>query len=196
MSSVPAQTIRRVMIFIDGSNFLAGLDDFQKEKKEIFQFDCSGLIHLLLRKTRAGRRFISFELIKTNYYGSQSLPDTMKAKRKEERTVTPDYVKSILENLKANHVKLILKQRLRGKEKGVDIALAVDMLSMAYSNAYDYAIVVSGDADFINAIEELKRYGKIVYVASFKSRFNEELMTYIDGVIYLDDEAFDFLKKQ
>ena len=55
---------------------------------------------------------------------------------------------------------------------------------MAYSNAYDYAIIVIGDADYINAIEESKRFGKIIFVASLESRFNKELLQHVDGVIF------------
>lgn len=45
-------------------------------------------------------------------------------------------------------------------EKGIDVALVVDMLCMAFRNAYDVAILVGGDSDYRTAVEEIKRWGK------------------------------------
>ncbi|MFX5081087.1 NYN domain-containing protein, partial [Acinetobacter baumannii] len=37
-------------------------------------------------------------------------------------------------------------------EKGVDIQIAVDMLRLAFVNAYDIAVLVSGDGDFAEVV--------------------------------------------
>jgi uncharacterized LabA/DUF88 family protein len=48
-------------------------------------------------------------------------------------------------------------------EKGIDVMLAVDMLTLAFKDRYDTAILVSSDADFKHAIEVIKfETGKIV----------------------------------
>lgn len=52
-------------------------------------------------------------------------------------------------------------------EKGVDVHLAVDMLSCAFDDQYDCAVVVSEDADFAPAADEVRRYNKKVQCASF-----------------------------
>lgn len=188
-----AVTLRRVMVFIDGSNFLAGYGEFQQEQNKKLTIHYPSLKEALLRAARGDKGHIIFEHIKTNYYASEGIPKKVKATGNID--VSAKDIEVFKTSLVKNHVKLNLKSRIRGKEKGVDVALAVDLLSMAYSNAYDYAIIVSGDADFINAIEEVKRFGKIVYVASFKKRFNEELMTHVDGIIFLDTIADAFLKE-
>ena len=41
-------------------------------------------------------------------------------------------------------------------EKGIDVMLAVDMLTLAFKDRYDTAILVSSDADFKHAIEVIK----------------------------------------
>ena len=57
--------------------------------------------------------------------------------------------------------------RVKMKEKGVDILLVVDMIDIAIINNEDIAcILVSGDADFIPALDILKRKGKEVFTAS------------------------------
>lgn len=52
------------------------------------------------------------------------------------------------------------------EEKGTDINIAVQMLSKAYTNAYDIAILVSGDTDYIPVVEQLHNLGKIVVLAT------------------------------
>ena len=56
------------------------------------------------------------------------------------------------------------------QEKGTDINLAVNMLSKGYQNAYDVAILLSGDTDYIPVIRELHHLGKIVVLATFPTQ--------------------------
>lgn len=46
--------------------------------------------------------------------------------------------------------------------KGDDICLAVDLVSGAYENLYDTALIVSGDEDFVPAIKKAQKLGKKV----------------------------------
>ncbi|WXG59131.1 MAG: NYN domain-containing protein [Candidatus Sedimenticola sp. (ex Thyasira tokunagai)] len=80
-------------------------------------------------------------------------------------------VEESLHNLGFNP-KVFLKTRQEEKSKGVDVHLTTDILSNAYLNNYDVALIVTGDADFIPAIEEVKRLGKIVYVCFFTGKEN------------------------
>lgn len=51
-------------------------------------------------------------------------------------------------------------------EKGVDAALVTDLLSLAWQRAYDVAVLVSGDADYIPAVEYVQSQGlKVVNAA-------------------------------
>jgi len=73
------------------------------------------------------------------------------------------------------------------EQKEVDVALATRLLSGAYRDLYDTAIVVSGDRDFIPAIEEVQSIGKKVETASF-SRCTSYSMEYVpDTFTRLDD---------
>lgn len=44
-------------------------------------------------------------------------------------------------------------------EKGVDTAIVTDMLGLAWEGAYDIAILVSSDGDFVPAVEHIQRKG-------------------------------------
>ena len=47
--------------------------------------------------------------------------------------------------------------------------MACEILSHAYKDNYDVAIIVSGDRDFVPVMEHVQALGKIVEVASFNS---------------------------
>lgn len=56
-----------------------------------------------------------------------------------------------------------------GKQKGVDVEMGLTMLKHAMDDDMDVAVVVSGDADFVPAVEMVRECGKAVEVASFKN---------------------------
>ena len=55
-----------------------------------------------------------------------------------------------------------------GQEKAVDVKLAVDLLEFA--DIYDTAIIVSGDGDYVPAVQAVKNRGKQVVNVSFETR--------------------------
>ncbi len=56
------------------------------------------------------------------------------------------------------------------REKGVDVALASDMLRLAWARAHRAAVLVSGDADLLPAVRALRNQGIKVLVASLTDR--------------------------
>jgi len=58
-------------------------------------------------------------------------------------------------------------------EKGVDAALVTDLLSLAWQRAYDVAVLVSGDADYIPAVEYVQSQGLKVVNAAWASKGHE-----------------------
>ena len=76
-------------------------------------------------------------------------------------------------------------------EKGVDISLAIKALSMAYSNAYDVAFIMSADSDFNNLYDLLRSLGKIVYVVAVCGQNLSRVRTHIDEIINLDKNFFN-----
>lgn len=55
-------------------------------------------------------------------------------------------------------------RRGRRRQKKVDTLLATDMLVGAFTNIFDVAILVSGDADFVPVVDEVRRRGISVVV--------------------------------
>ena len=57
---------------------------------------------------------------------------------------------------------------MRGsKEKGVDVQIATDMVTLAWEDTYDAAVLVSADLDFVPMAEYLSTKGKKVIHAQF-----------------------------
>ncbi len=59
-------------------------------------------------------------------------------------------------------------QRIAGTgEKGVDTAIATDMIRLAWEDAYDVAVLASSDADLVPAVKFLDQKGRKVVQAGF-----------------------------
>lgn len=52
-------------------------------------------------------------------------------------------------------------------QKGIDILFYSDVVELAQEDSYDKAILVSGDADYIKAVEKLKELNKDFEIWSF-----------------------------
>jgi uncharacterized LabA/DUF88 family protein len=92
---------------------------------------------------------------------------------------------------------------LQQGEKGVDIGIAVDMISKM--DNYDVAILISGDADYIPAVKYLKDHLKYVYQFSLAKGVPpriEYLSAYLKGsadcFAYYDEKRLlsDFLNRK
>jgi len=115
---------------------------------------------------------------------------------------------------------LTLLTTLGKGEKGVDVSLAVDMLYLStVPNAYDVAILVTGDKDFLPLIEKTRLNGKSVVLCSIERSCSRALYEqvadfrniwledYLDELIVpsqtkpdigdsIHDAVIDILKKQ
>ncbi len=66
--------------------------------------------------------------------------------------------------------KVFKKEDKQKKSKGVDIALATDMLTHAFQNHFDVAILIGGDADYCPLVNRVKSLGKQVWVWFFSQK--------------------------
>ena len=70
-----------------------------------------------------------------------------------------------------------------GKEKEVDVKLAVDMVNLAYRKEYDWLYLISGDADFHHALLIAQDLGKTINIIALENRlpvrFSYRFTTYV-----------------
>jgi len=156
----------RVIIFIDGSNHYHIVKDMFSTKKSMdFNFE----------------RFVKYivgerKLIRVYYYTAPL------DRKKDEKT----YVKQqkFFEKLRRiPNFSLVLcrmqKVKIDGKiiyqVKEDDIHLAVDMVKLAFNKAYDTAVLVSSDGDFVPAIKAVKETGRNIENIGFETKFSYHL---------------------
>lgn len=75
------------------------------------------------------------------------------------------------------------------EEKETDINLATHMVAKGFQNAYDIAILVSGDTDYVNVIKTLHSLGKIIVIAHFQ---HQNISKY-DGIYDAEIVLYDSL---
>ena len=128
-------------------------------------------------------------LVRTYYYTAPL--DWKKDKETYEKQ------QKFFEKLKRiSNFKLVLcrmqKVKINGKTiyqvKEDDIHLAVDMVRLAYNNAYDTAILVSSDGDFVPAVKAVQETGKNVENIGFETKFSYHLKQECDRFRKLNKE--------
>ena len=67
--------------------------------------------------------------------------------------------------------------------------LATQVVALAYENAYDVAVIVSGDEDYVPAIEIVQQKGKIVTVVSSSALLSDMLRKKADRVLLIDADG-------
>lgn len=156
----------RVMIFIDGSNLYHIVKSLIRDKKPN-DFNFRKFIKEIL-----GER----KLVRVYYYNcpldiSRDLDAYVKQQKFFEKLKKIQNFNLII--CRMQKVKVDGKTIYQVKED--DIHLAVDMVKLAYNNAYDTAVLVSSDGDFVPAVKAVKEKGKEVENIGFENVFSYHL---------------------
>jgi uncharacterized LabA/DUF88 family protein len=67
------------------------------------------------------------------------------------------------------------------REKGVDVSLAIDYISLAIQDAYDVGVLVSCDTDLRPALEIARTFGRKVEVAAWRSEIKRSPRLHLPG---------------
>jgi len=183
----PATSRLRIRIFVDFWNFSLSL----RGEDNSFRVDWQPVGPLLTAE--AGKLVDAstpavFEAL--HVYGSY---DPAKPQDSKFR----NWMSNVLDKMPGTHVVLLPRQRKKGypkcpqcqteatvcqkckhdmrgtEEKGIDTRIVADMISLAWANAYDVAVLVSADRDFVPVAEFLQTKGIKVVHGSFPPKGSE-----------------------
>jgi uncharacterized LabA/DUF88 family protein len=141
----------RVAAYIDGFNLYHSLEDLKNPKNK--WLDVVKLIKSYLKEDEI--------LVKTSYFTSLSTWDEEKKLRHkryiralELHGVQVFYGKFKTKDYSCNNCGYKYKVR---EEKRTDVNLAVELMTGAFLNGYDTALLISGDSDLIPALHMIKK---------------------------------------
>lgn len=76
----------------------------------------------------------------------------------------------------------------------MDVYIASDMLSKAYENHYEIAVVIMGDRDFLPLVDAVKNLtGKRVFGVVFDKHYTEDLRYAFDKCLIIDKSNVNIL---
>lgn len=159
MSLVSKNRNNRVMLFIDLKNITKSVEPVESA---YFKLD----FYTLARQLTGQRELVAAYIFDTRKpYGDD------------------DPSKKFHDKLRYNGFRVIARESYdpnRKEQKEVDVAMACELVVHALRDHYDVAIVVSGDRDFIPAIQHVQAAGKRVEVAAFSNSVGGELIRTAD----------------
>lgn len=214
----------KVMIFIDNSNFFNSIRCLQDDHHQDRVIDYNKLNKFVLNflsKNPQYKNEILFH-IRTYYYDGEytdilinkikkhissipSLPENQEGINKInlmlQRTIKGmEAQKRQMDKMKSfyffeTRLKPLQYSKNQGIfQKGVDVQLAVDLVSNAYLNNYDVAVLFSGDIDLYESVKLVKSLGKQVIVFSHERLMAQSMITISDfykDICRLEDGQLD-----
>ncbi|MCX6800625.1 MAG: NYN domain-containing protein [Candidatus Diapherotrites archaeon] len=207
-------TSKRAMLFIDGNNFYHNLRASNISPSSIDFLKLSEVVcnkfHTSRVKTIYYNSSPSIESGQQAYYDQmrffgelQNLPKFEVKLRKLQKHSNAEVIRKAHERVDAlilcSKCKPIVRaefaetiKRSKYREKGVDVSIAIDMVALAYSNDYDVCILLSGDADFIPALELVQLLGKEVRSTFLKFGYSTQLrQKFHSNFMYLDKQLLE-----
>ncbi|MDY6790250.1 MAG: NYN domain-containing protein [Thermodesulfobacteriota bacterium] len=161
----------KVMIFVDGSNLLRGVGQeigkkIDSVKPNDDELHLSAMIVNTLWSRLSNDAFVGSvdgRVVRRYWFGSFVGGD------QQEQRIKKCLRKSNFEPV------LFKKLKAKGKEKRVDIAIARELLINASNRNMDIAILVAGDEDYVDLVQDIKRYG-VRITGSFFERGTSPLL--------------------
>lgn len=153
---------KKTYLYIDGTNLLAGLID-------IFGFGKVPSFESILNDFKE-----IYKIDKIFFYASYT-PSTPKNLRNQKIKKQIQEELIFFNNVLKTPNLVFYKgyrSKTSGKEKGVDVHMAVDLIKDAFQKKFKTAIIVSGDADFAYSVEIVRKLKYKIYSIFIPNRFS------------------------
>jgi len=172
----------KAIVLIDGGYLAKSLEEFGRPRIDFHKFSeavCGG-----------------YELLRTYYYTCMPYQSDPPTQDERSRYSQMDRFVYTLRKLPRFEVRLG-KLGISGGEfvqKRVDILLAVDLVRLSWSRQIDKAVLVTGDSDFVPAVEAAKDAGVLIQLYCAKNSAHDELLSTVDESFELTDEFIGRIK--
>lgn len=168
----------KCILFIDGENFLHKVEAVLKEegidknKTDLSLIDLNKLFAEPLRAFTISRKIIYVSRLHFHPETRKKSEELIKFQRKlRNNLVSQGYEFVIAGNVRAQKV----GNQIVFREKGVDVKIGVDLVSLSCNKELKTAILCSSDSDLQPAVEELKKRGVEVVYLGFETNPNKGL---------------------
>ena len=174
----------KVLILIDGSNFYFKLKDLKIERTLNFNF-CKFADFLANKQTIIDRRYY---IGRIRQDGTKKTAELFKNQQK------------LISHLQKNKFRYCFGYLMKSDgvyhEKGVDVQMAVDIVSSAYEKHCQRIILVSSDTDLAPAIKKARSKGMIIEYIGFSHNPSVAMVSFCsDSRLLTKDEIAKFIEK-
>lgn len=192
------------ILFIDGRNFISKLSYILNPENNIGKqidfsnYDFAGLLDRVLTDIKIDKKIF--------YLGKlEKHPETEKKSDElinKQRTLKLHLEKQGFEVILAGRVRGHIENCPKGhevltfKEKGVDVKIAVDMITFACNKKLKTAIIGSSDSDLQPAVRELRNQKVELIYLGFESQPNKGLTATTNRTILIRNAEVEEFKKE
>jgi len=194
-----SKDMNEIVLFIDGENFIYKLEDVLREKRidkgtiDLTLINFNTLFNIPLKDFKPGRKIFYAAKLRIYQETKKKSEQLIKFQRKlRNALVTQGFEFIIAGNVRAQKI----DGKLVFKEKGVDVKIAVDMVTMACDKKIKTAILCSSDSDLQPAIKELRERNTEVVYLGFELNPNKGLTATTNRtILFRNSEIIDVILK-
>ncbi|MBI5123766.1 NYN domain-containing protein [Candidatus Roizmanbacteria bacterium] len=160
-----------IVLFIDGENFIHKIEDVLKRhpegnKVDVASLDFNKIFRGPLQEYKITRRIFYAAKLHFHPETKEKSEKLLKTQRKLRNTLLHQKFEFLIAgNVRSQEISVDGKTKIIFREKGVDVKIAVDLVSMAADKLLKTAILCSSDSDLQPAVQEArKRKVEVVYL--------------------------------
>lgn len=193
----------KTALYIDGENLKhylktvlknAGIKD---NKINLENFDYSALFHQVLKGVHITEKQYYSAKIRFHADNAEKSRQLILKQRIQKSNLEKSGIKVIVGgNVRPQEVRVNGRKKIIFHEKGVDVKIAVDLVSNACDKKVDTVILCSSDSDLQPAVKEIKSRGIEIIYLGFENNPNKGLSYTTDRTILIrNSEVLDVHKK-
>ncbi|MBU2632309.1 NYN domain-containing protein [Patescibacteria group bacterium] len=178
----------KIILFIDGENFINKVEEVLRKQEidkgriDLTSIDVSKLLKEVLKGLNISRKIFYAAKLHSHPETRKKSEELISFQRKlRNNLIKYDYEFIIAGNVRAQKI----GNKPIFREKGVDVRIAVDLVSLACDGKLNTAILCSSDSDLQPAVKELKQRGVEVIYLGFENNPNKGITYATDRTILL-----------